>query len=378
MPDDFEAGLRARLRAEMSHVPFAVTRQMVEDRMTRRSSMPAMTLAVGGLAMLAVVIIAVLAIAPRIAPGAGAPAHDPPYAELRSDPCALLTMDDVEGATDSSVTTTRVVGADVMNDPYPVQRCVFYTDGRYGRITVAIDPDGRDDFAEWRDANRGPTLTALVGLADEAYSSGDGTIRVRAGSGYFEISPEHSTDSATMADMAELARIAATKIGATASESTWAPAAVGANEDGQGRSCPVTTPNPAFVAPAPYPAFPPDDSRAWIGTSELWTMLDLEGEVEAAENASFPIGLKTFWWSSNWAGMRQEPQPNLTVIATRLDGDESVRAEQATNAATGSLGGEAMLAGIELPSPGCWRLTAEYGGAELSYVLFVEGVQGDD
>lgn len=376
MPDDFEAGLRARLRAEMSQMPFAVTRQMVEDRMARRSSKPVMALAVAGLAMLAVVIIAVLAVAPRMAPNVGAPSVDAD--ELRSDPCALLAVDDVEGATDSTVTTTRLVGADVMNDPFPVQRCVFYTDGRYGRITVAVDPDGRDDFGEWRDANRGPTLTALVGLADEAYSSGDAAVRVRAGSGYFEISPERSTDSATMGDMAELARMAVTKIGTTAAEPTWAPAAIGPDNDGRGGSCPVTTPNPAFVAPAPYPAFPPDDRQAWIGTSQLWTMLDLEGQVEDAENAAFPIGLKTFWWSSNWAGMRQEPQPNLTVIATRLDGDESVSAEQATNAATGSLGGEAMLAGIELPSPGCWRLAAEYRGAALSYVLFVEGKQGDD
>jgi hypothetical protein len=31
-----------------------------------------------------------------------------------------------------------------------------------------------------------------------------------------------------------------------------------------------------------------------------------------------------------------------------------------------------ILVGLGLPEPGCWEVTAEYKGAELSYVLFVE------
>ena len=136
-------------------------------------------------------------------------------------------------------------------------------------------------------------------------------------------------------------------------------------------ACTVTRPNPQFSAPSPYPASPPDDRYAWFGTPELWTMLELDGEVWDAANTSFPVGIKMFWWSSNWAGMREEPEPAITVVATRLDGPGTVTTDHATNAAADSLGGEAMLAGIEFPTPGCWQVTAEYREAVLSYVVWI-------
>jgi hypothetical protein len=136
-------------------------------------------------------------------------------------------------------------------------------------------------------------------------------------------------------------------------------------------TCAVTRPNPPLVAPSPYPSSPPDDRYAWFGTPELWTMLKLDGEVWDASNASFPVGIKLFWWSSNWSGMRQEQEPAITVVATRLDGAGTVTTDHATNAAADSLGGEAMLAGVEFPSPGCWQVTAQYRGAVLSYVVWI-------
>lgn len=136
-------------------------------------------------------------------------------------------------------------------------------------------------------------------------------------------------------------------------------------------ACAVTRPNPSLGAPPPYPDSPPDDRYAWFGTPELWTMLDLDGEVWDAANTSFPVSQKLFWWSSNWAGMREDQQPALTVVATRLDGPGTVRTDEATNASADSLGGEAMLAGIEFPTPGCWQLTGQYGDAVLSYVVWI-------
>ena len=137
-------------------------------------------------------------------------------------------------------------------------------------------------------------------------------------------------------------------------------------------ACIVTRPNPPFDAPSPYPSSPPDASYAWFGTPQLWTMLQLDGEVWDAANASFPVGIKMFWWSSNWAGMREEQEPAITVVATRLDAPGAVTTDHATNAAADSLGGEAMLVGIEFPSPGCWQLTAEYRGAVLSYIVWIK------
>ena len=59
------------------------------------------------------------------------------------------------------------------------------------------------------------------------------------------------------------------------------------------------------------------------------------------------------------------------MVATRLDGPGKVTSDHATYAAAGSLGGEAMLSGIEFPTPGCWQLTARYGDAVLSYVVWI-------
>ncbi len=73
---------------------------------------------------------------------------------------------------------------------------------------------------------------------------------------------------------------------------------------------------------------------------------------------------------SRLGGMRDEPVPALTVVGTRLDGPGTFTAGPATNAARDDFG-EAMLVGVEIPSPGCWQITASYGDAILSYVVSV-------
>jgi len=154
---------------------------------------------------------------------------------------------------------------------------------------------------------------------------------------------------------------------------TGAPAASAAATPANiGEACAVTRPNPPFAAPSPYPASPPDDRSAWFGTPALWTMLELDGEVwNGLPQGPGGLTQKLFWWSSNWPGMREEQQPAITVVATRLDGPGTVTTDDATNAAADSLGGEAMLVGIEFPTAGCWQLTAQYRGAVLSYIVLI-------
>lgn len=136
-------------------------------------------------------------------------------------------------------------------------------------------------------------------------------------------------------------------------------------------ACTVTRPNPPLAAPSPYPSSPPDDRYAWFGTPQLWTMLELDGEVWTG-GSHLALMRKMFWWSSDWPGQREEPVPALTVVATRLDGPGTFTAGPATNAAADDLGGEAMLVGVEFPTPGCWQLTAQYGDAVLSYVVWIK------
>ena len=146
--------------------------------------------------------------------------------------------------------------------------------------------------------------------------------------------------------------------------------AVASREAGGGTGCSVTRPDPAFVAPSPWPASPPSYYESeWFGSEALWTMLDRDGEVWR-----FPVGPdhlseKLFWWSVEWPGMRDDPQPAIRVVGTRLDASGTFTSGPGTNASADF--GEAMLAGVEIPSPGCWQITASYGDAVLSFVVLV-------
>lgn len=132
--------------------------------------------------------------------------------------------------------------------------------------------------------------------------------------------------------------------------------------------CPVTLPDPAFHAPAPYPEIPPARyDAAWYGTDALWAMLNLDGEVWAdlpRDESGF--GQKSFWWSTAFV----EFEPAIVVTGERLDGPGAFRTDgPGTNASADF--GRAMLIGIEIPTQGCWRLSGSYRGATLSYVVWV-------
>jgi hypothetical protein len=100
-------------------------------------------------------------------------------------------------------------------------------------------------------------------------------------------------------------------------------------------------------------------------------MLDRDGEVWPFEpRGSTGIPQKTFWWSADWSP-DEEPEPAITVVGTRLDGPGSFTFGPGTNASADF--GTAMLVGIDIPTEGCWRLTATYRDRYLSYVVQVGG-----
>ena len=63
-----------------------------------------------------------------------------------------------------------------------------------------------------------------------------------------------------------------------------------------------------------------------------------------------------FWWYPGFDG-RVEGRPDLKVTGRRLDGTEAFVQPSATNAHHDDFGGWAMLAGIDVPTAGCWELT---------------------
>lgn len=158
----------------------------------------------------------------------------------------------------------------------------------------------------------------------------------------------------------------------TSTTTTLADNAVPAVLAGVPESCPVTAPgNNAFTPPSEAPDGPSSVYEAvWYGTPELWTMVNPNGEVWR----DLPVGTdgsltqKTLWWSESHA---PGDPAEITLTAEHLDGSAP------TVEASGGDGshpflGDFMVVGFELPEPGCWRVTAHYKGASLSYVVWVD------
>lgn len=124
--------------------------------------------------------------------------------------------------------------------------------------------------------------------------------------------------------------------------------------------CLPTIPDGSFIPPDPYPAIPAGEELAWYGTPGLWTALPRDG--------LYPTR-KSVWWSTNYGGGATEPRPEIEVVWTRLDEPTAPIANEppVTNAFTDEEGWF-MIAGLDPDEPGCWRVTATYKGATLSYV----------
>jgi outer membrane protein assembly factor BamB len=143
-------------------------------------------------------------------------------------------------------------------------------------------------------------------------------------------------------------------------------------------SCPVTVPEEAAFTPASdAPDDPPEVyDDVWFGTPDLWTLVDPGGEVwsDLPRGADGSLGERTFWWSANYSA---DDPGEFTVTAEHLSGT----APRFEASQTGGNGFDPFMTqpthesvtvvGIELPDTGCWRLTAEYKEATLSYVVWV-------
>src|SRR5439155_4145055 len=98
--------------------------------------------------------------------------------------------------------------------------------------------------------------------------------------------------------------------------------------------CPLTRPNPPFVASRPYPRTPPKYYKsAWFGSAALWTMLNRDGEVwRHLPHDTAGFSQKTFWWSLGYSSAK-EPEPAIVVTGKRLDAVGSFNAgDPGTNA----------------------------------------------
>jgi hypothetical protein len=153
-------------------------------------------------------------------------------------------------------------------------------------------------------------------------------------------------------------------------------------------SCRVTKPPlMAFIPPSPYPTGLPADSF-WLGTENLWTSLPMDGTwkglplwsaAEQAENeddshrpTASAFRNKLVWWHEGY-DWRTENQPNLTVTGRRLDAPAPplTMDEHANNGWTDDSHHPFIVAGIFIPTLGCWQITEVYEGYRLTFVVLV-------
>jgi hypothetical protein len=140
-------------------------------------------------------------------------------------------------------------------------------------------------------------------------------------------------------------------------------------------SCPVTkSPLMAFIPPSPYPTELPANSF-WFGTEKLWTNLRMDGTWKGLPHyqpTDSAFRNKLFWWHEGY-DWRTENAPNLTVTGKRLDAPApSLTTDEHANAGwTNDSHHPFIVAGVFIPTPGCWQITADYKGDTLTFVVLV-------
>jgi hypothetical protein len=152
-----------------------------------------------------------------------------------------------------------------------------------------------------------------------------------------------------------------------------------AQQSPQTQSVPATchmTPRPqtAFVPPAEYQTEKLPDNIFLIGSEKLWTAVRepmIWQWQPRGPGSNVNLTNKIFWYRVGYS-WRTEPHPRLKVSGRRLDGDAPplVVLEPMTHAILNIPGG-AMLAGVYMPTPGCWEITGDYDGARVSFVVWV-------
>lgn len=132
-------------------------------------------------------------------------------------------------------------------------------------------------------------------------------------------------------------------------------------------ACPVTLPNgKPFHPPEPYPAEFPYPNQFWYGSEKLWAALPKDGTW-----SQLKYGEKVFIWRVGFDGAL-ENKPQLALSGRRLDGPapEARSDPPATNAFHEDFYW-AMLHGFQVPTPGCWEITASYAEDALTFVEWV-------
>lgn len=128
-------------------------------------------------------------------------------------------------------------------------------------------------------------------------------------------------------------------------------------------NCPVTRhfQSSVFIPPFPYPATP-SPNHFWFGTDRLWTSLPADGIWGAVPGSNRTYREKLFYWRAGYDARLE--QPLLTVTGIRLDAPAPpLAADEHANGGWNQPDKPFIVVGINLPTPGCWKITGTYKGA---------------
>jgi hypothetical protein len=128
-------------------------------------------------------------------------------------------------------------------------------------------------------------------------------------------------------------------------------------------------PDKRFVPPTPY-LQDAGENRFWYGKAALWTALSYDGNWGGLHNDN-DYRQKLFFWSTGF-DWHKEPKPGLIITARRLDASApDVAVADANNAFIIGSRAAAMVTAFELPTKGCWEITAHFRGHALTFTAFV-------
>jgi hypothetical protein len=138
-------------------------------------------------------------------------------------------------------------------------------------------------------------------------------------------------------------------------------------------TCPITQPpSEPFVPPEPYPSKISSEGF-WLGSEKLWTSRSKNGlwygywtNDDSGKHKIYRD--KVFWWRKGY-DWRTEYPPQLKVSGKRLDA--AVAPFYVDHANPAFLKNPAMLTGVDIPTVGCWEITGDYKGDNLSFVVWV-------
>lgn len=134
--------------------------------------------------------------------------------------------------------------------------------------------------------------------------------------------------------------------------------------------CPVTLPTDSPVETG----LADTATNDWYGGADLAALIPKNGHwVGMGPDNNYR---NKFWWWRAGFDAKAEPSPNLEVTAQSIDASAAtVTAERATSGWNETW--NAMLVGMEFPSPGCWKVIGTYAGDTVLTLVVLVGDEND-